>query len=291
MQGLQEYEAAYEQVLRQMPKPSATVDVHTRYGSVRTYEWASEVDPGATPVVLMPGIRSGAPMWRDNLPALLGPQRIIAVDPLGDANLSQQSVPITSMSDQTAWLDDVLDELVPGAAVHLVGHSFGAATAAAYASAHPDRVTSLTLLEPVVTLAGLPLSIYLWSAIILLPTPQSWRDEALRRIGGTDDEPADPEEAKDPLVRMIDVGAREYSAQLPMPKVLDDSQLAALTMPVYVGIGGKDSLAGGAAAADKARTHLPRATVKVWPDATHSLPMQVPEALGRELLAFWDAAE
>ena len=59
-------------------------------------------------------------------------------------------------------------------------------------------------------------------------------------------------------------------------------------MPVYVGLGGKDSLAGGAAAADKAQTHLPQATVKIWPTATHSLPMQVPDALGRELLEFWD---
>ena len=51
----------------------------------------------------------------------------------------------------------------------------------------------------------------------------------------------------------------------------------------------QDSLAGGEAAADNARTHLPQATVKVWPGATHSLPMQVPDALGRELLEFWEA--
>jgi pimeloyl-ACP methyl ester carboxylesterase len=62
-------------------------------------------------------------------------------------------------------------------------------------------------------------------------------------------------------------------------------------MPVYVVLGGEDSLAGGAAAADAARTHVPHATVRIWPGTTHSLPMQVPDALGHELLAFWDTVE
>jgi pimeloyl-ACP methyl ester carboxylesterase len=292
VQGREEYVDAYERVLQQLPEPAVTSDVRTRYGTVRAYQWSGGAGAGVPPVVLLPGRTSGAPMWRDNLPGLAGPHRIIALDPLGDAGMSEQSVPMTGMPDQAAWLDDVLDEIAPETAVHLVGHSFGGATAAAYALEHPDRVASLTLLEPVFTLAGPPLSIYLWSTIILLPTPQSWRDEALRRLGGVDDEPpAGRQEAEDPLVRMIDVGAREYSARLPRPQVLDAGRLAALTMPVYVGLGGKHSLAGGQAAADAARAHLPQATVEVWPGTSHSLPMQVPDALGRDLLAFWDSAE
>lgn len=93
------------------------------------------------------------------------------------------------------------------------------------------------------------------------------------------------------MARMIDLGAKEYSGKLPNPKVLNASQLGALTMPVYVGLGGEDSLAGGAAAADAARNHVPDATVRIWPGATHSLPMQVPDALGPELLTFWDNVE
>lgn len=290
-QGRDAYVEAYRQVLRQLPEPAATTDVPTRYGTVRTYAWPATSSGDASPVVLLPGRSSGAPMWRDTLPHLRGAHRVVALDPLGDAGLSQQTVPLAGTADQTAWLDEVLDRLAPRTPVHLVGHSFGGATAAGYALAHPDRVASLTLLEPVLTLAGLPPTVYLWSTLILLPAPQSWRDEALRRIGGTAGDPDADDADDDPLVRMIDVGAREYSAHLPTPAVLDDAELAALTVPVYVGLGGRDSLAGGAAAADTARTHLPDATVRVWPGATHSLPFQEPAALARELRAFWAAAD
>ena len=294
--GRADYVDAYEQVLQQLPALSSTEDVATAYGTVRVYAWSGEPsEPGAVvaaPVVLLPGRTTGAPMWRDNLPSLIGQRRGLAVDALGDSGLSAQTVPITSMAEQAAWLDDVLDTVSPDVPVHLVGHSFGGATGAAYARAHPDRVASLTLLEPIFTLASPPVSIYLWSALILLPTPQSWRDEALRRIGGTDDDPReDPSTTDDPLARMIDVGAEQYTAKLPTPTVLDAGDLAQLTMPVYVAIGGADSLAGGDAAAETARSQLPDPTVRVWAGTSHSLPFQVPDELGTELLDFWRSAD
>lgn len=285
--GRERYLSAYDQVRDQWPSPFTTTDVPTRFGTARTYEWVG-LTPDSPPVVLLPGRSSGAPMWRDNLNDLVREQRVIALDPLGDAGLSQQTVPLTSVSDQNAWLNDVLDAVSPDSPVHLVGHSFGGATAAGYATQHPDRVATLTLLEPVLTFGSPPSSLYFWSALILLPTPQSWRDEALRRIGGSDDEPESGSNAfEDPLTRMIDVGAREYSAKLPTPVILNSNDLAKLTMPVYVAIAGKHSLAGGETAAKRATTELPDATVKVWPGATHSLPMEVSAALNQDLLKFW----
>ena len=53
-------------------------------------------------------------------------------------------------------------------------------------------------------------------------------------------------------------------------------------MPTYVAIADRDSLAGGGAAADQAR-RLPDGTVDVWPDTTHSLPMQAKDKLDAEL--------
>ncbi len=288
VQGRLDYLDAYQRTLAQMPEPTTVGDVRTRFGTVRVYEWSTAANRAERPVVLLPGRTSGAPMWRENLPGLIGQRRVIALDALGDAGLSAQSVPLTSMDDQTDWLDDVLADVSPEAAVHLVGHSFGGATAAAYARTHPERVATLTLLEPVFTLGSPPASIYLWSTILLLPTPQSWRETAMREIGGDD---ASEDDLDDPLVDMIDIGARQYSAHLPTPTVLTADQLAELTMPVYVGLGELSRMAGGTAAEDAARTHLPDATTRVWPDTTHSLPMQVPEALDAELTAFWAAAD
>lgn len=61
-------------------------------------------------------------------------------------------------------------------------------------------------------------------------------------------------------------------------------------MPTYVAIAERDSLAGGDTAAQRART-LPRATVDVFPETTHSLPMQAKERLAVELPSFWNEAE
>ncbi len=284
----QRYVDAYRATLAQMPEPTTIVDIPTRYGSVRAYEWSTPDHDDHRPVVLLPGRTSGAPMWRENITALIASRRVIALDALGDAGLSSQSVPLESMADQAAWLDDVLRAVSGDARVHLVGHSFGGATAAAYARAHPQRVATLTLLEPVFTLGPPPASIYLWATILLLPTPQSWRERAMAEIGGEEVSETDTD---DPLAAMIDGGAREYSADLPIPTVLTADQLAELTMPVYVGIGELSDLAGGTEAADTARSHLPDATVRVWPGTTHSLPLQVPDALDDELIAFWDAAD
>lgn len=60
-------------------------------------------------------------------------------------------------------------------------------------------------------------------------------------------------------------------------------------MPVRVDIAGTKSLAGGEAAATRLRTLLPSATITVWPNATHSLPMQERATLGPQLMEFWRA--
>ncbi len=90
------------------------VHIPTRYGSVRAYEWSAPDHDDQRPVVLLPGRTSGAPMWREKLPALIASRRVIALDALGDAGLSSQGVPLETMADQVAWFDDVLEAVSPG---------------------------------------------------------------------------------------------------------------------------------------------------------------------------------
>ena len=279
--GQRDYRAAYATAMTALPPPSRTVDVATDLGSVRAYLWNSPSTTGGTPVLLLPGRTSGVPMWSENLAGLLEHHSVIAVDALGDAGLSIQSSPLTSTDDQAIWIDEVVRQLAP-AGVHLVGHSFGGSTAVTFARLHPERVRSLVLLEPVFTLAYPPADLMAWTVLASLPLlPGSWRDRALAEVGGG--ERADP---GDPIAAMIGAGAAHYRAQLPNPRLLTDAQLAALTMPVYVAIADRASLAGGSRAAARAR-QLPDATVEVWPDTTHSLPMQVAGPLDERLQRFW----
>lgn len=128
--GRAAYVEAYDQAMAQLPEPTAQYDIHTDFGVVRTYEWSTDETARTTPVVLLPGRSSGVPMWSANLADFAAGHRVIAFDALGDAGMSVQSSPLTSMADQAEWIDQVLRVLAPDGA-HLVGHSFGGATATA----------------------------------------------------------------------------------------------------------------------------------------------------------------
>ena len=160
------------------------MDVATDLGTVRAYLWSSPSPTDGAPVLLLPGRTSGVPMWSENLADLLAHHSVIAVDALGDAGLSVQSTPLTSTEDQSIWIDEVVRRLAPEG-VHLVGHSFGGATAVTYARLHPERVRSLVLLEPVFTFAYPSAGLMAWTVLASLPVlPEAWRERALAEVGG-----------------------------------------------------------------------------------------------------------
>ncbi|WP_255027173.1 alpha/beta fold hydrolase [Rhodococcus sp. GA1] len=237
------------------------------------------------PVVLVPGRASGVPMWGENLPGFLPEHRVLAFDALGDAGLSVQAAPLTSTDDQALWIDDTLSGLGVETA-HVVGHSFGGASAASYAKQFPEKVRSLTLLEPVFTFGYPPARMLFWASVSTLPgLPTDWRDTALAKVGGVDDYDSD-----DAMATMISEGSQHFSAALPTPSPLSDDELRALAIPTYVAIAERDSLAGGEKAAARAR-QLADAEVLVFPDTTHSLPMQAKDRLNSELPEFWRRVE
>lgn len=276
------YRTAYDELLAQLPTPPEQMDVATPHGTVRALHW-----PGhGAPVLLIPGRSSGSAQWVENLPGWIGTRPIYALDPLGDAGFSSQRVPLGSMAEQADAYIETLNALHLDQ-VHVVGHSFGGAQAANLAAHHPERVASLALMEPVFVIAYPPVSIFLWTALLTLPGPQSWRDVAMARIGGTTVEDV---RADTPMSRMIDAAATGYSASLPTPSPLSDEQWQALDMPVRVDLGGQQSLSG-AKAPERIRRLLPDATVTVWPDGTHSLPMDRAADFDGLLPAFWAASE
>ncbi|MGW6281648.1 alpha/beta fold hydrolase [Kribbella sp. NPDC055071] len=284
-EGRTAYVSAYDVAMKTMPAPTATRDVTTTFGTVRTYVWVNDNAVDDVPVVLLPGRSSGVPMWGVNLPDFAAHRTVYAFDAIGDSGLSQQTIPLRGMDDNARWVDEALIALKLDK-VHLVGHSQGGGLAAAVAVRYPERLASLTLLEPIMTLGRVPAWAFGWAALGSLPgIPKSWRDHALNKIGGVEDDEVDP---NDPIARMIAAGAEHYSAgSLPTPTPLTDAELKALPMPVYVALASDKSLAGGGAA-DKAKL-IPDVQVTVWPKTTHSLPMQAGKPLNDELESFWAA--
>lgn len=281
--AFQAYAAAYQEALAAMPTPTRVLDLPTSHGVVRVYEWVNP-QASAVPVVLLPGRASGVPMWSQNLPALLPHRTVYAMDALGDAGMSAQSVPLTDPADQAVWIEETLAGLGIDRA-HVVGHSFGASSATALALHRPGRVASLTLLDPALVLHPLRISTVLWSIPVHLPfLPQSWRDAAVVRMAGED--PA-AVTSDDPVARMVTAGGNGYSAALPTPTPLTDDQLRALSMPTYVAIAESSPFTRGQESVDRAAL-IPDAQARRWPGTTHSLPMQVPDELAAELADFWN---
>lgn len=100
-----------------------------------------------SPVICLHCSGSSGRQWQA-YPNLLAAARVVAPDLLGSGTqghwLGEHDV---SLADEVAALEPVLDRA--GAAVHLVGHSYGGAVALAVAMRWPERVEGLYLFEPV----------------------------------------------------------------------------------------------------------------------------------------------
>ena len=101
------------------------------------------------PVVLLHSTGSGSALWR-RVAATLGERyRVFTPAFLGYGNSPPAPVPAEfSLERDAEQVGPLLEEI--GSPVHLVGHSYGGRIALLYALEHPERLASLTLIEPIV---------------------------------------------------------------------------------------------------------------------------------------------
>lgn len=93
------------------------------------------------------GERSDFAVVREQLWKATMPVRLILPDARGHGASAALANLTYSLEDMVAELSAILDaEAIER--VHLTGHDLGGATAYGFASVHPDRVLSLTLIEP-----------------------------------------------------------------------------------------------------------------------------------------------
>jgi pimeloyl-ACP methyl ester carboxylesterase len=257
-----------------MPRPDAALDTETALGTVRCYRWTKAGAESLAPIVLLPGRGSGAPMWSRNLPALARRRTVYALDALGDAGMSEQREPLSGAADQARWLEDCLWALGLER-IHLVGHSFGGWLAANYASRYPSRVASLSLLEPVFVLGSIRPALVLKSIPYGIPfLPKAWRQSLIKEISGSSEI-----DRSDPLARMIDDGTELYAVRLPAPTLVGPSEAGSWRFPAYLALGGRSAVHDSAAIA-AAAAPFGGIRVRLWPEGTHSLPMERPEEIG-----------
>ncbi|GAA0379904.1 hypothetical protein Acor_01380 [Acrocarpospora corrugata] len=276
-----EFEKVYQQGLTELPTPAEIRDVPTDFGRVRTYRFG---DGSGPPIVLLHGRAATSVMWLPNLATLAERHRVYALDLLGEGGLSVQTAPITGAADQATWLSTVLEHLDLPAA-HLVGVSIGGWLACNQAVRAPQRVASISLLDPANTLGRVPAGLFLRTIPALLPVTSSWAmPRFLQWVNGGDPVPED-----DPVARVISANLQHYRVALPPPAYFSDDQLRSITVPALVLVGGRSVIHNPRRAFDRARALIPNVQAELWPHATHSIAGQCATEVNARILRFLEA--
>lgn len=278
-----EYRAAYGAAMAELPAPDEVRDVRTTFGMVRAYRFAG-ADPAATPLVLLPGTQSGAPVFADNLRSLRALRDVWLVDLLGEPGLSVQDRPITDAADQARWLHEALAALPPPR-FHVVGLSIGGWTAANLALHEPDGpdrvVASVTLLDPIQVYGDIPGEAVLRSIPSAFPwMPRSWRDSFNSWTAGG--APVEDE----PVADMIEAGMRTYAMHQPQPGRIPEERLREIGVPVLAVVAGRSVMHDPATSVGVAERAFGAEQVRVYPDATHALNGEVPDRIAADIAAF-----
>ncbi len=275
--------AAYRAAMAELPPYDESLDVPTRFGQVRVYRFAG--GPGR-PVVLLPGRNASTPMWGANLPGLLAHRTVYSVDLLGEPGMSIQKRPITGSEDQASWFDELLTGLGLRSP-HLMGVSFGGWSSANHAVRRRGRVTSLTLLDPAMTFARIPIRTMLAVMPMGMPgAPGFLRKKVLKWISGG----ADLDESV-AVASLIAAGARDFVLRQPLPTRFTADQLKALDVPVLALIAGRSVIHDGRRATETAAKLLPRAEVELWPHASHAISGEYADEIGGRAHRFWNRVD
>jgi len=103
-----------------------------------------------TPVVLLHSSMSSKEQWLRLCQTLQEQNRVIAIDLYGYGSAPFPCNPETfSLLEEAERIDRIVCNLVGNSQFHLVGHSYGGATALRYTYANKTRIRSLVIFEPV----------------------------------------------------------------------------------------------------------------------------------------------
>ncbi|CAM3599693.1 alpha/beta fold hydrolase [Nocardiopsis gilva] len=278
-QGHDEFFAAYQRAMEDLPEPDATLDVRTDYGVVRMYRFDGAA-PEQAPLVFLPGRASASPVLADNLPSLRKIRTVYTVDLLGEPGASIQTRPIRDDEDQARWLHQALSQL-PEPRVHLLGLSIGGWTAMNLAIRQPDTLASVTLLDPAMTFADMPWETVARSIPASVPWfPKSWRDGFNSWTAGG----APVEDV--PVADMIESGMKNYALELLVPSRFSAEQLRTVGLPVLAIIAGESVMHNSPDAARQAEDTLSRGTVLTYHDASHAINGEYPDEIAADVAAF-----
>lgn len=277
------YYATYDKFVTTVwPVDREELDLPTTFGS--THVGRSGTADG-DPLVLIHPTSGSSLGWHALIEPLAKRHTVYTPDTIGTIGRSVQTVPIETPNDLVQWLDEVLDGLGLGR-VHLLGYSEGGWIAALHAALtdRPERLTSLTLVEPAGAIEQVPartLASMIFRAgrtLTAKDKPEAIQDFNRWMNGDV--------ELSDDDIELVQLAFGTFKQKLPKPKRLSDEQLSRITPPTLLLLASNTRIYDPAKVAQRANKVLPDVQVETIQDAGHGLPFQYPDLVTSQVLDF-----
>jgi len=273
------FDAAYDRALEAWSSPPLAREVDTPFGVTNVLSCGAS---DGVPVVLLPAIAVSAASWFANVGSLGAHHPVFAVDTIGDVGRSRQTEPVRDGAAMSLWLDEVLATLGANR-VHLVGLSYGGWIALNQACRSPRHLASVTAVDPPGAIARTRTRLMLEVLPDAILAKVAKSDDALHRLLRRLNNGALP---KQPLLDLSVAGLRTFIAKQPRPRHLTDDELASISIPTCLLIGGRSPLTDASRAVDRARRLIDNVDADIVPDSGHMLPVEEPTAFNEHVLHF-----
>ncbi|MFK4107672.1 alpha/beta fold hydrolase [Streptomyces sp. NPDC002176] len=256
-------------------------DVETSFGTTHVYRYGP-TDPAATsrtPVVLVHGAGACSAMWYPNTPALSADRPVYAIDTPGDPGRSLQRAPLHQPEHAAQWLDETLAGLGLDR-VHLVGSSYGGWLALNQAHRAPDRLASVTLLDPGgLEKVGLRFFVWIFASLFATFAPKALRP----RLAAWLEQPVlvVPE-----LRTMVRLGGRAFRIRRPAPLPLSEGDLSTIRTPLYLALGQRSLLVHPRRQVERVPRLIPSARAEVISNTGHGPQIDHADEINRRMLSF-----
>ncbi|MFG2813461.1 alpha/beta fold hydrolase [Streptomyces sp. NPDC048410] len=256
-------------------------DVETSFGTTHVYRYGP-TDPAAlsrTPVVLVHGAGACSAMWYPNTPALSADRPVYAIDTPGDPGRSLQRAPLHQPEHAAQWLDETLAGLGLDR-VHLVGSSYGGWLALNQAHRGPDRLASVTLLDPGgLEKVGLRFFVWIFAGLFATFAPKALRP----RLAAWLEQPVlvVPE-----LRTMVRLAGRAFRVRRPAPLPLSEGELSTIRTPLYLVLGERSLLVHPRQQVERVPRLIPGARAEVVSNTGHGPQIDHADEVNRRMLSF-----
>lgn len=296
------YFAACDAVYALGAPPSQEWDVETSFGTTHVYRYdpadtrdstdttgttaltapTDSNDP--TPIVLIHGAGSCSAMWYPNTPALSAARTVYALDTPGDPGRSVQRAPIHQPERAAQWMDEALAALHLDQ-VHLVGSSYGGWLALNQAHRRPERLASVTLLDPG-GLEKVGLRFFAWIFVSLFATfaPAPLRPRLAAWLG-------QPVLVVPELRAMIRAGTRAFRIRRPAPLPLTDAELSGIRTPMHLVLGKRSLLLHPHRQVERVPRLAPTARAVIVGDTGHGPQIDHADQVNHLMLDFMEGTD